>query len=288
METLTDAVGRVNDGDEVYFGGFGYNQPFAAAHELLRKGASDLRVVRTSGDILLDQLIGAGRVREAVISHCWNAIGPSPTHAFRRATERDIPNPIDVEEYGLGDLLLRFFAGARRLPFVPASPVEGTGQFEHRVADDKFIPVTVKSETHYVMQPLNPDIGFIHVPRADADGNAQLQGPHAEIKHAALACERLVVQAEEIVDAERIRSAPEQTIVPSFAVNHVVAVPGGSHPSGVLEWYDRDIEYLQYYREATESEDDFDAYLDKWVYGVNNREEYLELLESEGFEGVHT
>ncbi len=286
MTTLTAAVDSVNDGDEVYFGGFGYNQPFAAAHELLRQGTTDLRVVRTSGDILLDQLIGAGRVRTAVISHCWNAIGPSPTHAFRRATEHDNPRPLDVEEYGLGDLLLRLFAGARRLPFVPAGAVEGTGQFDHRVAEDKYLPVAVEGDIHYVMRPLQPDVGFIHVPRADAAGNAQLRGPHAEIKHGALACDTLVVQAETIVDTATIREAPGETIVPSFAVDHVVEVPGGSHPSGVLDRYDRDVEYLQHYGAETDTVDAFETFLEKWVYDVDDRAAYLTLLESEGFGGI--
>lgn len=282
---LAEAVRCVGDGDEVYFGGFGYNQPFAAAHELIRQAPSDLRVVRTSGDILLDQLIGAGCVREAVISHCWNALGPSPTHAFRRAVEDDVPNPIAVEEFGLGDLLLRLFAGARRLPFVPAGAVEGTGQFEHQAADT-FTPVTVDGETHHVMRPINPDVGFVHAHRADELGNVQLDGPHAEMKHGALACEKLIVQTEEIVDSATIQEAPEHTIVPSFMVDRVVEVPGGSHPSGVLARDDRDVAYLSHYASATETVDAFEAYLEKWVYGVADRSEYLDVLADSNIGGT--
>ena len=133
VTTIGEAIDNVSAGDEVYLGGFGYNQPFAVAHELLRRDVGNLRVVRASGDILLDQLVGAGLVRETVTSHCWNAIGPTPTHAFRRAVEDGHPRPLAVEEFGLGDLVLRFLAGARRLPFVPAGPAPSTGQFEHRV-----------------------------------------------------------------------------------------------------------------------------------------------------------
>lgn len=284
---LDTSVCAVHDGDTVFFGGFGYNQPFAIAHELIRREVSDLTVVRGSGDILLDQLVGAGCVSEAVVAHCWNAIGPTPTHAFRRAVESDDPQPLAVEEFGLGDLNLRLFAGARRLPFIPTTGVVGTGQFEHRMLDEnKFVEVTVGDETHHVLQPLAPDVGFVHVHRADESGNAQLFGPKAEMKYGAMACDHLVVTAEEIVATETIQSAPEQSILPAFIVDDVVEVLGGSHPAGVLDYYPRDVAYLEHYGEATVDTDGFEAFLDEWVYGVEDRSEYLTKLEESRFRRV--
>lgn len=285
--TLEAAVEEISDGESVYLSGFGYSQPFAAAHEIIRQGLSDLRIVRASGDIMLDQLVGAGCVSEAVISHCWNAIGPTPTYAFRRAVEDGDPQPLAVEEYSLGNVLLRFFAGARRLPFVPAGPVEGTAQFEARsLPEDKFMPVTVDDETHYVMPPLRPDVGFVHVDRVDDQGNAQLRGAKAEIKHGALACDRLIVLAEKRVSEATIRDSPDDTIVPGFMVDEVVLSPGGSHPSGVLGRYGRDVPFLEYYGEQTETKVGFEAFLEEWVYGVNDRAEYIEKVLAAGFEEV--
>lgn len=281
--TLGEAVDLISDGEDVYLGGFGYNQPFAVAHELIRRDVGDLRVVRASGDILLDQLVGAGLVRETVTSHCWNAIGPTPTHAFRRAVEDGDPRPLAVEEFGLGDLLLRFLAGARRLPFVPAGPAPGTGQFEHRVHEEKYTAVEVDGESHHVLRPLNPTVGVVHVHRADERGNAELRGPKAELRHAALACETLVVTAEEVVPAGTLRETPELTTLPEFHVDHIVEIPGGSHPSGVVGRYERDVPYLQYYGEAAETGEQFRTYLEEWVYGVDDRTEYLACLEREGF-----
>jgi glutaconate CoA-transferase subunit A len=285
--TLETAVEDVDDGESVYLSGFGFSQSFAAAHEIIRQGLSDLRIVRASGDIMLDQLVGAGCVREAVVSHCWNAIGPTPTHAFRRAVEDDDPQPLTVEEYSLGNVLLRLFAGARRLPFIPAGPVEGTAQFESATgADDRFTPVTVDGETHYVMPPLRPDVGFVHVERADERGNAQLTGAKAEIKHGAMACDRVVVLAEEIVSEATIRDSPDDTIVPGFMVDQVVHTPGGSHPSGVPDRYGRDVPFLEYYGEQTETKAGFEAFLDEWVYGVDDRAEYVEQARAAGYEEV--
>jgi len=286
LASVPETAALVDDGDEVYFGGFGFNQPFAAAHELIRRGVEDLRVVRASGDILLDQLVGAGCVRETVISHCWNAVGPTPTHAFRRAVEDGDPNPLAVEEYGLGDVVMRLFAGARGLPFVPAAPAEGTGQFEHRADEGKFTAVEFDGETHQVMSPLDPDIGFVHAHRVDERGNTQLRGPRAELRYGAMACDTLVVLAEEVVDTADVRDVPEHTVIPGFLVDHVVECPGGSHPSGVVGHYGRDVPYLQQYGEWTEHPDGFAGFLDRWVYGVEDREAYLDLLADEGFDGA--
>lgn len=229
-----------------------------------------------------------GCVREAIAGHCWNAIGSAPTHAFRRAVEDGVPNRVDVEEYGLGDIVSRLFAGARRLPLIPTGTVEGTGQYEHRVHDDKFVPVTVDGETHYVMKPIEPDVGFVHTQRAAELGNAQLRGPHVEIKHGAMACDTLIALVRGIVGTERIRSEREHTyththtLIPLFMVDVVVEVPRGAHPSDVLDVYERDVEFSSHYESATRTVESFDALAEKWIHGVDDRASYLDDAEFGG------
>lgn len=284
--SVREAIAPVEDGDEVYVGGFGFAQPFSAAHELIRRGVSDLHVVRSSGGVLLDQLVGAGCVSTATIAHCWNAAGPTPTHAFRRAVEDGVPGELAVEEHGLGTLALRLFAGARRLPFVPAGPVEGTGAFEHATFPETFAAVEFDGETHHVVRPLRPDVSVIHARRADERGNVQLTGARAEVKYGAMAADELVVTVEEVVSNGTIREVPEHTIVPSFAVDRVVESPGGAHPTGVHGGYPRDVPYLLHYGAETGTEADFEAFLNRWVHGVPDRAAYLALLPEEGFAEV--
>lgn len=284
VSTMEHAMRAVGDGDEVYFGGFGFAEPFAAAHQLIRDGVRELHLVRSSGGVLLDQLVGAGCVSDATIAHCWNAIGPVPTNAFRRAVEDGDPRTLDVEEHGLGSLVLRLFAGARRLPFIPAGPVESTGQFEHRAVPEKFSAVQFDGETHYVMRPLNPDVSIVHAQRADERGNVQLSGARADVKYGAMAAETLIVTTESIVQSDEIRQAPERTIVPGFMVDHVVETPGGAHPSGVHDCYGRDIDFLEHYGEVTRTRDGFDAFLEEFVYEIDDHANYLEAVRASGFE----
>jgi glutaconate CoA-transferase subunit A len=287
VSTMERAMGAIDDGDEVYIGGFGFAQPFSAAHEIIRQDVSDLHVIRSSGDILLDQLVGAGCVSETTIAHCWNAVGPAPTSAYRRAAEDGVPRPLRIEEHGLGNLVLRLFAGARDLPFVPAGPVESTGQFEHRQSPEKFTEVSLDGGSHYVMQPLTPDVSVVHVRRADERGNVQLTGARAEIKFGAMAADRLAVTTEEIVPSEEIQDTPGDTVVPAFMVDTVVESPGGAHPSGVHGCYPRDVDYLERYGETT-TQEGFEAFLEEWVYGVADRAEYLDVADSRGFMEVRS
>ncbi|HKZ13979.1 MAG TPA: hypothetical protein VJL81_09065, partial [Solirubrobacterales bacterium] len=58
---LTDAVADlVRDGDTVALEGFTHLIPFAAGHEVIRQGRTDLTLVRMTPDLLYDQMIGMG------------------------------------------------------------------------------------------------------------------------------------------------------------------------------------------------------------------------------------
>ena len=69
------------------------------------------------------------------------------------------------------------------------------------------------------------DVGIIHVHRADACGNAQIDGISGFAFEMARACKRLIVSAEEIVDTEVIRRRPDRTTIPYYLVDAVVEPP---------------------------------------------------------------
>ena len=73
IETLADAVaGLVVDGDSVALEGFTHLIPFAAGHEILRQGRSELELIRMTPDLLFDQMIGMGVARRLVFSYGGN------------------------------------------------------------------------------------------------------------------------------------------------------------------------------------------------------------------------
>jgi glutaconate CoA-transferase, subunit A len=127
-------------------------------------------------------------------------------------------------------------------------------------------------------------VAIVHVQRADAQGNAQIWGILGEQKEAAFAAERVILTAEEIVDAEVIRSDPNRTLIPGFIVDAVCEVPYAAHPSYTQGYYDRDNAFYLEWDEISKSPEAVQAYLEEWVYGVQDRAEYWEKLGPEARE----
>src|SRR5438876_9613895 len=115
--TLPEAVeGLVRDGDTVALEGFTHLIPFAAGHELIRRGLRDLTLVRMTPDIVYDQLIGMGCARRLVFSWGGNP-GVGSLHRLRDAVERGWPHPLELEEHSHAGMAAAYAAGAARLPF---------------------------------------------------------------------------------------------------------------------------------------------------------------------------
>nr|MBP7032722.1 CoA transferase subunit A [Anaerolineaceae bacterium] len=55
-------------------------------------------------------------------------------------------------------------------------------------------------------------------------------------------------------------------------------VPWCAHPSYTQGYYDRDNDFYLGWEEMSKDEAGVKAYLDEWVYGVRDREEYLAKL----------
>src|SRR5438132_9010751 len=77
---------HVHDGDTVVIEGFTHLICFAAGHEIIRQGRTNLTLARLTPDLIYDQMIAAGRARKLVFSWAGNP-GVGSLHGFRRAVE---------------------------------------------------------------------------------------------------------------------------------------------------------------------------------------------------------
>jgi glutaconate CoA-transferase, subunit A len=88
---LPEAVAAlVSDGDSIALEGFTHLIPFAAGHELLRQGRTELELIRMTPDILYDQMIGVGAARKLVFS-CAGNPGVGALHRIRDVLEHGWP-----------------------------------------------------------------------------------------------------------------------------------------------------------------------------------------------------
>ncbi len=275
--TMAEAIGRIDAGDSIACGlALEHAIPFAAGHELIRQGTDDLTLIGPISDILFDQLIGAGIV--STVRAAWvGNVSAGSAYNFRQAVEAD---ELSVENHSNFSVALALKAGALCVPYLPTRSLLGSDIFREndafREATDPF-----GGDRLALVPAIRPDWTIVHVQRANPYGDAHFWGNTGISNEGVDASHDVILTAEEIVDTEVIRSDPSRVNITREAVTAVVECPYGAHPSSLAGRYNRDHEhYLDYHRRSRES-DEFDAWTDEWVHGVDSREEYAELIEAD-------
>jgi glutaconate CoA-transferase subunit A len=278
--SLKEAVaGYVHDGDLLYCAGFTHLIPFAAGHEIIRQGRRNLTLARATPDLIYDQMVAAGCAKKLIFSYIGNpGVGSLPIVPSELEAGRQ-----EWEEYSHFGMISRLQAGAAGLPFIPmnqtaAPDLEANNPNIRRVKD----PYT--GQEVVTVPPLHPDVAIIHVQRADNNGNSQIWGILGEQKEVAFASKKVIITAEEIVEESVIRSDPNRTLIPDLIVSAVCCVPHCAHPSYTKGYYDRDNMFYLNWDKITESHEATQAWLQEWVYGVKDSDEYWQKLGSETHE----
>ena len=277
LTSLSEAIAQyVKDGDTVYAAGFTHLIPFAAGHEIIRQGRKDLTVARATPDLIYEMMVAAGCVKKVIFSYIGNP-GVGSLRIIRTELEA---GRLEWEEYSHFSMICRLQAGASGLPFMPMNQTAAT-DLEHANPQYRRVTDPYTGREVVVVPPLNPDVAIVHVQRCDVDGNAQIWGIIGEQKEAAFAARHVILTAEEIVDEAVIRSDPNRTVIPDFIVDAVCHVPYASHPSSTQGYYDRDNVFYIEWDKITEDPIRTKQWLDEWVYGVKDRNEYWQKLGAE-------
>jgi glutaconate CoA-transferase subunit A len=274
---LSDAIKKfVLNGDLVYAAGFTHLIPFAAGHEIIRQNKRDLILARATPDLIYDQIVAAGCARKVIFSYMGNP-GVGSLRIVRGEVEA---GRLEWEEYSHFAMISRLQAGATGLPFMPMNQTAAVDLEQANPAYKTIVDPYSGNEV-VVVPALNPDVAIVHVQRCDIHGNAHIWGIIGEQKESAFAAKRVILTAEEIVDEEIIRSDPNRTLIPGFIVDAVCHVPYCSHPSYTQGYYDRDNSFYLEWDQISQNIDSVKGWLDQWVYGVNDRNEYWNKLGSE-------
>jgi len=264
--------------------------PFAAGHEIVRQKKRDLTLIGPISDILFDQLIGAGCVKEVIAAWVGNVMMGS-AYNFRRAVEHEGLRVTNLTNFTVA---LALQAGAMGVPFLPTlsglgSDVPRDNEYFARI-ESPFGDETTRSSAvrgngdqnldHrtnglWAIRALKPDVTIVNVQRADREGNAHCWGNFGVMIEGVRAAKRVIVIAEEIVAVDVIASDPNRTMIPGFMVDAVVECPFGAHPSPVQGYYKRDDAFFRQYHEQTKTKADSEAWLNRWAYGVSDRRAYM-------------
>jgi hypothetical protein len=168
------------------------------------------------------------------------------------------------------------------VPFIPVRSMLGSDTLKYSAAQVIECPFT--GSPIALLPALILDVGLIHVHRADACGNAQIDGISGFAPELARASKRLIISAEEIVDTDVIRQRPDRTTIPYYLVDAVVEAPFGSHPGEMCYRYCRDEEQIRNWIEASKEAETAAAFLQTYIHNLPDHQAYLALFGDERLE----
>jgi len=250
--------------------------PLALIREVVRQRITNLRVAGNTSTLDIDLLLAAKVVSDMDLCYVgYELLGISYT--MRKAIEQ---KEIKVTEWSNATMAWRLKAGAMGIPFIPCrSMYSGTDTFKYSAA--KIIECPFTKEKLCAVPALRPDVALIHAHRCDEFGNAQIDGISGSSQDVAAASKKVIISAEKIISNKEIRNNPERTIIPHFLVSAVVEEPFGAHPGNMPYLYDMDIDHYREYTGAAKTDEGVQEYFDKYIFGVRDNKEYLEIIGQE-------
>lgn len=275
--SLNEAVQMISDGDHVAAGGCHYSRtPMATVCEMIRQKKKGITYSRsiTSGDG--DLLLVAGAVDKVVTSWFSPGVTWGVSRVMREYTEQ---KKAVYEEWSHMTLGLRYRAGGMGIPFIPARSLLGS-DLAARLPELKVMDCPYTGDKLALIPALNPDVAILHAQRCDPYGNVQSDGLPFMDQDIALAATKVIVTCERIVSNEQVRRNPDRTKIPFFCVDAVVEVPYGCLPHECFGEYEPDFVNMDRYVKLmmARGSDGVREYLDKYVYGVEGWNDYLELM----------
>ena len=275
VTTLAEAASLVKDGDTLGIGGqHSHNVPMALVREIAKRRVRALTLVPSASmGIAVDLLIAAGCVRKLHVSYIGlEFVGFAPS--FRRACERGEIEVIEADEPWI---VFGLKAAGAGLPFIPVSLIYESTDLP------KVNPLLKKTTDPYTgrevttIPPLRPDVSIIHAQKCDPWGNARVLGSVRFEHLMAKASDKVIVSADEVASPMDPPEDPLTVTVLGPLVNAVVEVPYGAHPTASPARYNYDEDHLRRYA-LMGRENKMREYLDTFVYGLKDHEEYLEKI----------
>ena len=238
--------------------------------------------------------------RARVLSKAWN----QPSIDIEEIKKAIQDGKILFEDYTNYQMALRFLAGAIGVPFLPTRSSLGTDilnkwgfskdlrKKDPKIPNKKVIVMNNPFDSwgdasKVVLLPaITPDVTIIHVQKADKQGTIRMKGLTFADVEQAKSSKYLIVTCEELVESDELRDDPDQNQIPFFYVDAVVHIPYGAYPTACYRYYDYDPIYLNEYRRYAQDDDLFKKYLDKFVYGVKDHQELLNVVGKERIEMI--
>ena len=240
-------------------------------------------------------LIGAGCVK--VCEGPWQGHeGYGLAYNFNRLIKEGSKDFIQMEET-TSSVFLRLYAAAIGLPFIPTLIHKGTDVInpefdtlkelrgkDPKIAKRRYVEIEDpfwEGNSVLLIPAAKPDVSIIHVQEVGEEGTVRISGPVFGDVICAAAAKYTIVTAEKIVTEEYLRQNTSLNTIPGEYVDAIVQVPWGCHPSTCYGFYDTDPWFYKELVASSKTKEAFQEWLEKWVFGVADQEEYVKKLNSD-------
>jgi acyl CoA:acetate/3-ketoacid CoA transferase alpha subunit/acyl CoA:acetate/3-ketoacid CoA transferase beta subunit len=257
----------------------GHTRWTAAASELIRQWWGKdpgFTLAMPSLSTLGTLFFRGGLVRKVITGYSGDTFPNFTPNPIFAEAYRD--GRVEVEHWSFLSFAQRLEAAARGLPAVVTRSIAGSSM----EANDAYAQVDSPFGELGLLAPLVPDVTLLHAPVADRAGNIAMHPPLLEGVWGALAARRgAIVTVEQVVDD--LSPWSDLVRIPAHRVLAVCEVPFGAHPGGLfvsdlpVDGYGEDYEFWVEARAASRR-DDFDAWIEHWILGVHDHDEYVERL----------
>ncbi|MFC2012118.1 CoA transferase subunit A [Chloroflexota bacterium] len=267
--TMREAISKfVKSGSTLFISGAQHGEPSAAVHEIVRQRIEHLTLICALASTT-SLLVGEG-----LLDKLHTGFLPQDDKRSYAIAKAKANNTLPViQEYSHFGISLALFAAQMGLPYLPTKSQIGSDMLKHNenltTAECPF-----SGEKLGAVRAVVPDVGILHVQRADAEGNAQKWGTLGLDKEGINGSRTVIVTAEKIVDSDIIRRDPNRTIIPAFRVSAVVEQPWGAHPMHLAGCYNGD---MFGHMMDLASQEGYERYTTKLVYGSSDWDEFLKL-----------
>ena len=200
----------LKDGMTLMIGGFlGCGTPEGLIDLIIEMDLKELTIIGNDTSFVnkgIGRLVANGNAKKVIVSH----IGTNP-ESGKRMNE----GTMEVELSPQGTLIERIRAGGSGLGGVITPTGVGT------IVEEGKEKILLEGKEYLIEMPLRADVALVYASIADTFGNSYYKGTTRNFNPIiALAADKVIVEAEEVVEAGKIN--PEVVMTPGVLVDFVV------------------------------------------------------------------
>jgi len=260
---VNESVKQIKNSSLITYSGMQLNRaPMALLYEIVRQNKKNLSIVSIPNPLAADLLIGAECVKSAKLG--FNGFSYEGVFIISPNWRKVVENKkIKLYETDIFEILQGFKAASLGLKEIEVPGFKNTDYIK--------INKCKETENGIITKAINPDFALIHAQAADKQGNVFIEDPLIE---------DLLVKASKniIVTVEKVEKLKKITI-PKEKITSISIIEKGALPTSCFKFYDYHLNHTRDYIKYSKK-DNFDIYLDEFVFNTKNHEEFVKKINS--------